>query len=515
MARPETVAGQAAPVADAGPSIPLLELEGISKRFPGVRALEGVSLAVRASEVHMLVGENGAGKSTLMKILYGAHRADEGVIRFKGQPVTVATPADARRLGIAVIFQEFSLVPFLSAAENIFLGREFRGPIPGTVDRRRAAREARALLDSLGIDLDPATPVHRLGVAAQQLVEIAKALSQNARILVMDEPTAALSDRECEHLFRIVRRLRDEGVAIVYITHRLAEVMALGDRITVLRDGHKVAELMPGETSTDDLVRMMVGRPVKAVFERRVRFEPGEAALEIRGLYTPSGLENIDLTVRAHEIVGLAGLVGAGRTEVARAIFGADPVSAGETRVFGKPVQDTPNKCVRQGIALIPEKRKEEGLALIRSVQDNLLMSALWRLFPRGWVRPRPAQEAAHRMVESLRIATPSLARPVRVLSGGTQQKIVVGKWLSAGCRLFIFDDPTRGIDVGAKAEIFRLIEDLAERGAAVLLISSEFSEIVQVADRAYVMYDGRITGHLTAAELSEEALLRLAVSRE
>jgi ribose transport system ATP-binding protein len=511
----ETTAGQAAVGTNAAPAVPLLELEGISKRFPGVRALEGVSLEIRAGEVHIVVGENGAGKSTLMKILYGAQHADEGTIRFQGRPVTIGTPADARRLGIAVIFQEFSLVPFLSAAENIFLGREFRGPIPGTVDRRRAIREARTLLSSLGLDLDPSLPVHRLGVAEQQLVEIAKALSQKARILVMDEPTAALSERECDHLFRIVRRLRDEGVAIVYITHRLMEVMVLGDRITVLRDGRKVAELTPKETTPDDLVRLMVGRPVKAAFERRARFQPGEVALEIRNLRAPSGLEDINLTVHAREIVGLAGLVGAGRTEVARAIFGADPISAGEIRVFGRPAEETPSACVRQGIALIPEKRKEEGLALIRSVQDNLLMSALWRLFPRGWLRPRTAQAAARDMVDRLRVATPSLARPVRVLSGGTQQKVVVGKWLSASCRLFLFDEPTRGIDVGAKAEIFRLIEDLAERGAAVLLISSEFSEIVQVADRTYVMYDGRITGHLTAAELSEEALLRLAVSHE
>jgi ribose transport system ATP-binding protein len=515
MTRAETRANQVATATSAGPSIPLLELENISKHFPGVRALENVSLSVRAGEVHMLVGENGAGKSTLMKILYGAHRADQGVIRLEGHPVSVESPADARRLGIAVIFQEFSLVPFLSVAENIFLGREFRGLLPGTVDRRRAGQQARQLLQNLGLEIDPTTPVHGLGVAAQQLVEIAKALSQNARILVMDEPTAALSERECEHLFRIVRRLRDDGVAIVYITHRLAEVMALGDRITVLRDGRKVAALKPAETTSDELVRLMVGRPVKAAFQRRARFAPGEKALEVRNLSAPSGLEGVDITVHAREIVGLAGLVGAGRTELARAIFGVDPVNSGEVRLFGRQLEGSPSERVRQGIALLPEKRKEEGLALIRSVQDNLLRSSLWRLFPRGWLRPRVAQEVARGMVERLRIATPSLSRQAGVLSGGNQQKIVVGKWLSAGCRLFMFDEPTRGIDVGAKAEIFRLIEDLAEQGAAVLLISSEFSEIVQVADRAYVMRDGRITGHLSTDELSEEALLRLAVTYE
>lgn len=491
---------------------PLLELSGICKQYPGVRALDDVSLTVRGGEVHMLLGENGAGKSTLMKILCGAQTADRGEIRHQGVRAAIASPADARRLGVAVIFQEFSLVPFLSVAENIFLGREFRGAVPGTVTRRRAEREARALLDMLGIAPDPAMPVERLGVAEQQLVEIAKALSQDARILVMDEPTAALSERECAHLFRIIRSLKAKGVAIIYITHRLDEVFELGDRITILRDGRKVAECRPAETDVDALIGLMIGRSATALFERRERPTPGEIALEVRGVGSPTGLAGVDLVVRRGEIVGLAGLVGAGRSELARAVFGADRISAGEIDLFGAPAGRDPSAVSQRGVALIPESRKQEGLALIRSVEDNLLMAALRRLFPRGWIRAGEGHEAAARMAQHLRITPPGLGRAARLLSGGNQQKIVIGKWLLADCRLFLFDEPTRGIDVGAKAEIFRLIENLVVEGAAVLMISSEFSEIVEVCDRAYVMRDGAVSGHLERDALSEENILRLAM---
>jgi ribose transport system ATP-binding protein len=498
--------------AGAESAAPILELRGIGKAFPGVRALADVSLSLAEGEVHMLLGENGAGKSTLMKILYGAYQADEGEIRHRGRIVAITSPAAARALGIAVIFQEFSLVPFLSVAENIFLGREFRRGLPGQVDRRRALAEAKRLLVALDPGLDPATPVDRLGVAQQQVVEIAKALSQEARILVMDEPTAALSERECARLFAIIRDLRAKGVAIVYITHRLQEVFELGDRITVLRDGRHVATLRPGETDPDALVRLMIGRPLAAAFRREVQAAPGKVALEVKGLASPSGLHGIDLVVREGEIVGLAGLVGAGRTELARCIFGADPYTAGEVRIDGEALKGGPDALRRRGLGLIPESRKQEGLALVRSVQDNLLMAGLWKLFPSGWFSPRAGRATAARMVERLRIATPSLGRPARFLSGGNQQKIVIGKWVAAGCRLFLFDEPTRGIDVGAKAEIFRLIEDLVRQGAAVLMIDSEFEEIVQVCDRAYVMRDGTIAGHLERGELSEENILRQAM---
>jgi len=494
---------------------PVLELRGISKQFPGVRALDAVSFPIYAGEVNMLLGENGAGKSTLMKVLYGAYRADAGELLYHGRKVSIGTPADARALGIAVIFQEFSLVPFLDIAHNIFLGREPRTKLPGQIDHRAMHAEARRLLDLLGMEYDTHTPLHRLGVAQQQLVEIAKALSQNARILVMDEPTAALSERETVRLFAVIRQLTKEGVAIVYISHRLAEVFELGDRITVLRDGRKVAALAPSATTPDELVHLMVGRAVDTTYAREHRTDPGEVALQVQGLASDQGISGVDLEVRAGEIVGLAGLVGSGRTEVARAIFGADRVTGGAVRVFGEALAGGPDAAARRGVALIPENRKLEGLALIRSVQDNLLLVALRKLFPRVWYRPAEGRRTAMQTIDELRIATPSPLRLARYLSGGNQQKVVIGKWLNAGCRLFIFDEPTRGIDVGAKAEVFNLIGELVKRGAAVLMISSELLEIVHVCDRAYVMRGKRVAGHLARGELSEPNILRLAMHHE
>ena len=492
--------------------VPLLALRNVSKTFPGVRALDDVSLELHAGEVHMLLGENGAGKSTLIKVLYGAYRADAGTILYEGKRVDIARPADARRLGIAVIFQEFSLVPFLDLAQNIFLGREPRRLLTRLIDHARMHREARAVLDELGLDYDTRALAVDLGIAQQQMVEIAKALSQRARILVMDEPTAALSERESNALFALIRQLRASGVAIVYISHRMQEVFELGDRVTVLRDGRRVATLPAGEATPDQLIGMMVGRAVGAVYKRRRYGTVGKIVLDVRGLTTATGVRDVDLNVREGEIVGLSGLIGAGRTEVARAIFGADAIVAGEVQISGAVVEGGPEQIVARGVALIPEKRKLEGLALKRSVQDNLLVASLWKLFPRGWYRAGAAYRHARALIDRLRVTPPAPRRLARVLSGGNQQKVVIGKWLAAGCRLFLFDEPTRGIDVGAKSEIFALIEGLVEHGAAVLLISSELTEIVHVCDRAYVMRAGRIGGELDRAELSEENILRLAM---
>jgi ribose transport system ATP-binding protein len=497
---------------DGQAAAPLFELRGISKQFPGVRALDDVSFEIRAGETHMLLGENGAGKSTLMKILCGAYRADAGSFHADGEPVVLSSPADARRFGIAVIFQEFTLVPYLDIAHNIFLGREFPSRIPGLIDRARLYREAAKVLAAIGFDIDPREPLHRLGIAQQQMVEIAKALSQDARILVMDEPTAALSDRETERLFAMIARLKARGVAIVYISHRLAEVFALGDRITVLRDGRKVASVMAKETTPDELVRLMVGRAIDTTYGRRSCDQPGELALEVKDLAADNGITDVSLTVRAGEIVGLAGLVGSGRSEVARAIFGADRVTAGEIRLFGQPAGATPQQTTRRGMALIPENRKTQGLALARSVGDNVVLAALPRLFPAGVFSPARAAAAARAVIDRLRIATPSPRRAVAFLSGGNQQKVVVGKWLNAEARFFIFDEPTRGIDIGAKAEIFRLLDGLARDGAAILMISSEQTEIVHVCDRAYVMRAGRIAGELKRHELTEANIVRLGM---
>jgi ribose transport system ATP-binding protein len=493
-------------------AVPLLELRGISKAFPGVKALDDVSFAIWPGEVHMLLGENGAGKSSLMKVLCGAYRADGGEFFHRGRQVEIASAADARRLGIAVIFQEFSLVPYLDIAQNIFLGREPKGKIPGTIDRGKVLEDAKRLLQTIGFDIDPSIPVHRLGVAQQQMVEIAKALSQDARILVMDEPTAALSDRETALLFAMIEKLKADGVAIVYISHRMAEVFQLGDRITVLRDGRRVAEVAPKQSSPDELIRMMVGRNVDTSYARNFMAQSDQIVLEVVNVSAATGISDINLKVRAGEIVGLCGLVGSGRTEVARAIFGADKITAGEVRVDGRSRRGGPDEASRLGIALIPESRKAEGLALIRSVGDNLVVAALQRLFPTGWFGPPKAKETGTNLVRQLRIQTPSIRQMVGLLSGGNQQKVVIGKWLAAGARVFIFDEPTRGIDVGAKAEIFALIDDLVGKGAAVLMISSEQSEIVHVCDRAYVMREGRIAGELSRQELSEENIVRLGM---
>lgn len=496
----------------ASEATPVLELRGISKRFAGVQALSDVSLQLFAGEVHMLLGENGAGKSTLMKVLCGAHKADAGEFFHRGHAVSITGPADAQRLGIAVIFQEFTLVPWLSVAQNIFLGREPRGRLPGSVDHVSMRTMAQGIMDQLGMNIDPGMPVAELGVAQQQMVEIAKALSQDARILVLDEPTAALSDNETEKLFKMIAMLKQRGVAMVYISHRMAEVFSMGDRITILRDGKQVGFRMPGQTAPDELVSLMVGRKVDMSYSREYCKAPGVFALRMEGVSARNGIRDIHLNVRAGEIVGLAGLVGSGRTEVARAVFGADPIESGTVEIFGTRQTGGPTHARKMGAALIPESRKTQGLALARSVGENLVLASLPRMFRSGWYSPSRAAHEARELIDRLRIATPGPQQRVQVLSGGNQQKVVIGKWLSAQASLFIFDEPTRGIDVGAKAEIFALLDALVKKGAAVLMISSELPEIVNVCDRTYVMREGRIAGHLDRSEMSEEAILTLGM---
>lgn len=490
---------------------PVLELKGITKRFPGVMALDGVDLALYPGEVHMLLGENGAGKSTLMKILCGAYTADEGQILFDAQPVAMEDAAAGRALGVAVIFQEYSLVPHLSIAHNIFLGREPRNRW-GLIDQARLYADAAAVLAGLQVDLDPRREVHGLGVAQQQMVEIAKALSQRARVLVLDEPTAALSDRETERLFAVIADLKRQGVAMVYISHRMDEVFSLGDRITVMRDGRRVASMGAGEATPDELVSLMVGRKVDMSYERGDRPQAGACVLDVKGMASANGVSGVSLQVHAGEIVGLGGLVGSGRTEVARAIFGADPITAGSVQVQGVPLSRGTTAARRAGLGLIPESRKQHGLALLRTVADNLILAGLGRIFPHVLYRPAKALEAARRSIAQLRIATPGPRTAAANLSGGNQQKIVIGKWLVAGTRLFIFDEPTRGIDVGAKEEIFREIDRLVHEGCAVLMISSELGELVRVCDRVYVMKERTLAGELQREQLSEAAILRLAM---
>jgi len=491
---------------------PLLQLRGIGKSFPGVHALKDVSLDVYPGEVHMLLGENGAGKSTLMKVLCGAYRADKGDILSSGKAIDVSSISAVRALGVAVIFQEFSLVPHLSVAQNIFLGREPKGSIPGTVDVRGMRRAALEALRALQLDIDPDAPVHALSLAQQQMVEIAKATSQQTRVLVMDEPTAALSERESARLFELIKQLKAAGVAIIYISHRMTEVFELGDRITVLRDGNRVASVLRGEATPDMLVQMMVGRTVDMTYPRHFADKPGDVLLRVEGLTASNGIRDIDLMVRAGEIVGLAGLAGSGRTEVARAIFGADRVLSGTVRLHGRLVSGGPEQARSAGVALIPESRKTQGVALLRSVSENLNLASLGRTFANGIYRPGVAREVAQQLIARLRIATPSPEQMVKLLSGGNQQKIVIGKWLQADAKLFIFDEPTRGVDVGAKSEIFALLDQLVAAGKGVLMISSELPEIIHVCDRAYVMRERKIAGHLERSELNEQNVMRLAI---
>jgi ABC-type sugar transport system ATPase subunit len=489
---------------------PLLEMSGIEKSFPGVRALTRGQLEVRSGEVHALLGENGAGKSTLIKVLAGALQPDAGSIRLAGELIRVRSPHEGRRLGLAVIYQEFNLVPQLSLRENIFLGQEHaRGGMISAGSERRAAQ---TLLGRLGLDVDPDTRCSELSVAEQQLVEIAKALSQQARVLVMDEPTAALSEREVTRLFALVRDLRQQGLGIVHVSHRLEEVFALCDRATVMRDGEHVATRPVTQLSRGELIELMVGRKLEAEHPRRTA-EIAAPRLVVRGLTRGRAVRGISFEVRRGEILGLAGLVGAGRTETARLLFGADRAESGTVALDGRTLSlRSPRDAIRSGICLLTEDRKHQGLVLGLSVRDNFSLPNLDRLSRFGFVRSQAERAALGGYVESLRIKVPHQLQLARNLSGGNQQKVVLAKWLEARSEVVIFDEPTRGVDVGAKFEIYQLIHRLAAAGKAILMISSELPEVLGMSDRILVMRDGEIAGEITDVPAATQAdILRLA----
>lgn len=484
----------------------ILQLRGISKVFPGVKALDNVSFDLFPGEVHVLVGENGAGKSTLMKILAGAYSRDSGEILIEGEAQRWWTPAIARAKGVGMVYQEFNLVPFRDVAENIFLGREKRrwGLF---LDKANMHREAVERMEAIGVSVDTHTSVGRLGVGQQQMVEIAKALLLDVRILILDEPTSALTVREIDQLFETIRRLKKLGVGIVYISHRMEEVSEIGDRITVLRDGQYIGTLSRAEYDIDRVVKMMVGREIKDLFPRHFR-EPGEVALRIEGLCTHDKLKDVGLQVRYGEIVGVAGLVGAGRTETARAIFGLDPHTAGTIEVEGKRiVRMSPPGAISMGIGLAPEDRKQDGLFRMLPMSSNVLMAGLRRFFPKWIVTRGKEQKVAKRFVDALRVQPPQLQKQVRYLSGGNQQKVVIAKWLAVEPKVLIFDEPTRGIDVGAKAEIHALMDKFADEGKAILMISSELPEILGMSDRIYVMHEGMVVGEFGRPANSEEII--------
>ncbi|MBX9399203.1 sugar ABC transporter ATP-binding protein [Streptomyces sp. TRM72054] len=491
----------------------LLRIEGIRKTFPGVVALDGVDFDLRRGEVHVLLGENGAGKSTLIKMLSGAYTPDAGRILVGGEEVRIHGAQDSERLGIATIYQEFNLVPDLSVAENIFLGRQPRRF--GMIDRKRMEADAEELLARVGVNVSPRARVREPGIARLQMVEIAKALSLDARVLIMDEPTAVLTTEEVEKLFAIVRQLRADGVGVVFITHHLEEIAALGDRVTVIRDGKSVGQV-PASTGEDELVRLMVGRSIEQQYprERAEGADAGGALLTVEGLTRDGVFHDVSFEVRAGEVVGIAGLVGAGRTEVVRAVFGADPYDKGAVQVAGTAVRrHDVNAAMAAGIGLVPEDRKGQGLVLDASVEENLGLVTLRKTTRAGLVDLRGQREAAARIAGQLGVRMAGLGQQVRTLSGGNQQKVVIGKWLLADTKVLILDEPTRGIDVGAKVEIYQLINELTAAGAAVLMISSDLPEVLGMSDRVLVMAQGRIAGELPADEATQDAVMALAVS--
>ncbi len=490
---------------------PVMEMRGIVKNYPGVQALKSVGFSLLPGEVHALVGENGAGKSTLMKILAGAETSDSGELIVEGNPVTHLTPARASELGIAIIYQEFNLVPHLSVAENIFLGREKPGRLPGFVNLGEMNRLSRELLDHLGVSLDPKRNVSTLSVAEQQMVEIAKALSQDARILVMDEPSASLTEHELVTLFNVVRGLRAEGRSVIYISHRLEEIFELADRVTVLRDGAVVSTKLISEVTRDTLIRDMVGRQMTDVFPPR-ESSIGQTLLEVSGLQREGVLMDINLTVKRGEIVGLAGLVGAGRTELARCLFGADRYDSGEIKLDGESISvRNPRQAISHGIGLVTEDRKQQGLVLGMTLRENTTLANLGALTSLGFVRQAEESAIANRFVRELAIRTPTIEQSARNLSGGNQQKVALAKWLFTDSKLLIFDEPTRGVDVGAKYEIYQLMNDLAAKGVGILMISSELPEVLGMSDRIVVMHAGRIAGELPREKANGEAVMTLA----
>ncbi|WP_421032181.1 sugar ABC transporter ATP-binding protein [Paraburkholderia kururiensis] len=491
--------------------VPRLELRQASKSFGRVRALIDGSLVLWPGEVHALLGENGAGKSTLVKILAGVHEPDSGELRMNGTVCRFATPGAARDAGIAVIYQEPTLFFDLSIAENIYMGRQ---PVDrfGRIDYGAMHREVDALLASLGVELTAEQLVRGLSIADQQVVEIAKALSLNASVLIMDEPTAALSLPEVERLFAIVRKLRERDVAVLFITHRLEEVFALTQHVTIMRDGEKVFDAPTSELSTGAIVAKMVGRDLES-FYPKADVAPGDVLLAVRGLTRIGVFKDISFEVRAGEIVALAGLVGAGRSEVARAIFGIDPLDAGEIRIAGKPLAPgRPAAAVKAGLALVPEDRRQQGLALELSIARNASMTVLSRLVRHGLISAGREMQLASQWGKRLQLKAGDLNAPVGTLSGGNQQKVVLGKWLATGPRVLIIDEPTRGIDVGAKAEVYGALAELVREGMAVLMISSELPEVLGMADRVLVMHEGRITAAIARAEATEERIMSAAL---
>ncbi|WP_332696276.1 sugar ABC transporter ATP-binding protein [Halalkalibacter lacteus] len=493
----------------------LLKMEAISKGFPGVQALSDVNFELQAGEVHSLLGENGAGKSTLMKILTGIYQKDDGEITYLGEKVDITDTKMAQDLGISMIHQELNLMPDLTVAQNIFIGREPRSKLKFLLNENELNKRTQKLFNQLNLNLDPKALIGDLTVAKQQMVEIAKALSFNAKILIMDEPTAALTDSEIDTLFEIIERLRSKGVGIVYISHRMEELKRITDRITIMRDGSYIDTVITKHISIDKIIQMMVGRAIYDNSKPMIETGTDKVILEVKNLNNRV-LKNINFELKKGEILGFAGLMGAGRTEVARAIFGADPITSGEILINRKEVQiKAPNDAVRNGIGYISEDRKRFGLMVDMDVKTNIAIASIKDfLNPIGWANDSKIAKVSKEMVQKLGVKTPSINQQLKFLSGGNQQKVVIAKWLTRDCDILIFDEPTRGIDVGAKGEIYKLLNELAEQGKAIIMISSELPEVLRMSHRVMVMCEGRITGELSSENASQESIMNFATQR-
>ncbi|KDX44102.1 sugar ABC transporter ATP-binding protein [Escherichia coli] len=490
-----------------------LQMKHITKRFPGVLALNDVQFSLRRGEVHALLGENGAGKSTLMKILSGVYQPDEGEIIFEDKPVSFSDPLSAQNVGITIIHQEFNLFPELTVEENIFIGREFCKKNRWRLDEKQQRQATIEILQKLNLAIKPDTLVADLTVAQQQMVEIAKAISVNARILIMDEPTAALTETEIESLFRVTRLLKEQGTGIVYISHRLEELALIADRATVMRDGQYISTVDYECVKISDLIAMMVGRDLGNIYPRREALQQRIPVLEVNGLTRKGVLNDINFTLYRGEILGFAGLMGAGRTELARAIFGADSIDSGTLKLNGKEtvIKDI-SDAIQQGISYLTEDRKKEGLALNLSVEQNIMLGNYPEYSDRfGNVDSRRCQQTSEEQVKALRIKTPNLEQAALNLSGGNQQKIIIARWVCKDTDILIFDEPTRGIDVGAKLEIYELMNRLVAKGKSIIMISSELPEVLGMCDRILVMRSGRITGELSAKEATQEKIMQYA----
>lgn len=487
----------------------ILEMKDIIKEYPGVKALDHMNLTVREGEVHALMGENGAGKSTLIKVISGAIRPNGGSIIYEGKPYEYMTPSLSKKLGIGVVYQEFNLVPELSVAENIFLGNKLTSG--SVINRKLMNQKAKELMDSFGIDIDVTVPVRTLTVAYQQLVEITKTISNNVKVLIMDEPSAPLTNREITALFEIIRKLKERGTAIIYISHRMEEIFEIADRVTIMRDGEYVDTRLVSETTNSELIRLMVGRNLDEQYPA-VDKQIGETVLEVKHLCTQALLKDVGFSVRKGEVLGLAGLVGAGRTETARAIFGADPVTSGEVWIDGKQVHiKCPKDAIKNGIALIPEDRKRHGVLLDMSIRDNISFIAVKDISTASVINSGKDRRMSEKYIDRLQIKCPTMEQLTKNLSGGNQQKVVLAKSLAANSRIIIFDEPTRGIDVGAKKEIYDLINQLASQGMAIIMISSEMPELLGMSDRIIVMHEGEVTGELSKEEATQVRILELA----